>query len=123
MRGVRTIELQMEDRNDPDTSKLPRTNNDLEKAFGGHRYHKRRSSGRPGAPPSFVLRGSATRRCEIDAEDLSSADRPRWIQYRAELEERCEQRTARRRFRQDPKTYLEELDNKLNQPRLPSQKK
>ena len=110
-----------------DTPEVPRTNNDLEQAFGSHRYHERRSSGRPGASPSLVLRGSAkliaglaTRRCEIDAADLSSADRLRWVQLRAELEQRRERRTDRRRFRQNPDSYLDDLENKLNQSRLPA---
>ena len=38
---------------------LPRTNNDLEQAFGSHRYHERRATGRKGASPALVLRGSA----------------------------------------------------------------
>ena len=37
-----------------DTPDLPRTNNDLEQAFGSHRYHERRASGRKGASPSLV---------------------------------------------------------------------
>ena len=42
-----------------DMAELPRTNNDLEQAFGSHRYHERRATGRKGASPSLVLRGSA----------------------------------------------------------------
>jgi hypothetical protein len=38
---------------------LPRTNNDLEHCFGGHRYHERRASGRKAAAPGLVLRGAA----------------------------------------------------------------
>src|SRR6516225_9171846 len=38
---------------------LPRTNNDLEHAFGSHRYHERRSSGRRRAAPGLVVSGSA----------------------------------------------------------------
>jgi hypothetical protein len=108
-----------------DTPEVPRTNNDLEQTFGSHRYHERRASGRKGASPSLVLRGSAqliaglaTRRCEIGAADLSGADRPRWVELRAELEGRRARRTDRRRFRQNPKAYLEDLENKLNQSRL-----
>lgn len=40
-----------------DTPDLPRTNNDLEQAFGSHRYHERRATGREGASPARVLRG------------------------------------------------------------------
>ena len=40
-----------------DVAELPRTNNDLEQAFGKHRYHERRATGRKGASPALVLRG------------------------------------------------------------------
>jgi hypothetical protein len=110
-----------------DTPDLPRTNNDLEQAFGRHRYHERRTSGRKGASPSLVLRGSvkllaglATRCQEVTAEQLSGADRAAWREKRAELEKRRSRRTERRRFRRDPKGYLEGLENKLNQSRLPA---
>ena len=42
-----------------DVADLPRTNNALEQAFGSHRYHERRASGRKGASPALVLRGGA----------------------------------------------------------------
>src|SRR4029434_7295311 len=41
-----------------EVSDLPRTNNDLEQSFGAHRYHERRATGRKGASPALVLRGS-----------------------------------------------------------------
>jgi len=110
-----------------DTADLPRTNNDLEQAFGSHRYHERRASGRKGASPSLVLRGSAkliagltTRRREVTATELADADRTAWTQLRAELEERRQRRTDRPRFRHDPAAYLNNLENKLNQSRLPA---
>ena len=37
---------------------LPRTNNDLEHLFGSVRYAERRASGRKGASPAMVVRGS-----------------------------------------------------------------
>ncbi len=37
---------------------LPRTNNDLEQCFGSVRYAERRASGRKGASPAMVVRGS-----------------------------------------------------------------
>lgn len=37
---------------------LPRTNNDLEHAFGVLRHHQRRCTGRKVAPSSLVIRGS-----------------------------------------------------------------
>jgi hypothetical protein len=70
-----------------DTAGLPRTNNDLERAFGSHRYHERRATGRKGASPALVLRGSvrlvaglATRQRAVSASDLAGAGRCRWRQ-------------------------------------------
>jgi len=110
-----------------DTPDVPRTNNDLEQAFGSHRYHERRASGRKGASPSLVLRGAAkliaglaTRTREVGAADLAAADPERWKRLRAELEERRQRRVDRRRFRRDPTTYLNALENALNQSRLPA---
>jgi hypothetical protein len=110
-----------------DTADLPRTNNDLEQAFGSYRYHERRASGRKGAAPSLVLRGSAkliaglaTRTCEVSPADLAGADREKWKRFRAELEERRQRRVDRRRFRREPTAYLKDLENKLNQSRLPA---
>ena len=37
---------------------VPRTNNDLEQFFGSCRHHERRATGRKGASPGLVLRGS-----------------------------------------------------------------
>jgi hypothetical protein len=110
-----------------DAPGLPRTNNDLERAFGSHRYHERRATGRKGASPALVLRGSAnlvaglaTRNREVTAADLAGADRVEWERLRAELEGRRERRVERRRFRQDPDAYLQDLENKLLQSRLPA---
>jgi hypothetical protein len=108
------------------TPELPRTNNDLERAFGSHRYHERRATGRKGAGPALVLRGSArlvaglaTRSREFTAADLAGADRAAWERLRAELEHRRKRRAERRQFRRDPHGYLEALEHKLNQLRLP----
>lgn len=110
-----------------DTAGLPRTNNDLERAFGSHRYHERRATGRKGASPALVLRGAAklvaglaTRHREVTAANLASADRGAWQRLRAELETRRERRVERRRFRRDPGGYLKALENKLIQSRLPA---
>ncbi|CAN5614671.1 hypothetical protein BH11PLA2_BH11PLA2_51500 [soil metagenome] len=109
-----------------DTPDLPRTNNDLEQLFGSHRYHERRASGRKGGSPGMVLRGSvrlvaglATRTRDVTAADLQ-ADRAEWTCIRAELEKRRQRRAERRRFRQNPKAYLEPLENKLIQSGLPA---
>ena len=108
-----------------DAADLPRTNNDLEQAFGSHRYHERRASGRKAASPSLVLRGSAkliaglaTRQRDVSAQELAGADRPAWAKLRAELNERRERRTDRRRFRKNPQAFLTDLESKLNQSRL-----
>ncbi len=110
-----------------DVAELPRTNNDLEQMFGSHRYHERRATGRKGASPSLVVRGSArliasvaTRLRETTASDLASADREKWKQLRAELEKRRRRRVERRRFRRNPGDYLKALENKLIQSGLPA---
>jgi len=110
-----------------DTPDLPRTNNALEQAFGSHRYHERRATGRKGASPALVLRGSArlvaglgTRGGAGTAADLAGADRDEWRQVRAALEERRQRRVERRRFRRDPDGYLKALEIKLIQSGLPA---
>ena len=110
-----------------DTPGLPRTNNDLEQAFGSHRYHERRATGRKGASPALVLRGAAklvaglaTRHREVTADELAGADRAAWERLRSELETRRERRVERRRFRRDHDGYLKALENKLIQSRLPT---
>jgi hypothetical protein len=109
-----------------DVADLPRTNNDLEQLFGSHRYHERRATGRKGASPALVLRGSArlvaglgTRSGAGTAADLAGADRDEWRRLRAELEERRQRRVDRHRFRRDPEGYLRGLEAKLNQSALP----
>jgi hypothetical protein len=109
------------------TPALPRTNNDLEQAFGSHRYHERRATGRKGASPGLVLRGSArlvaglaTRAGAGTVADLAAADGQRWQRLRAAMEQRRQRRVERRRFRRDPDGYLKDLENRLNQSRLPA---
>jgi hypothetical protein len=110
-----------------DTPDLPRTNNALEQTFGSHRYHERRATGRKGASPALVLRGSAklvaglaTRRGTVTTADLAAADPAAWKTLRAQLNERRERRVDRRRFRRNPEGYLNDLENRLNQSRLPA---
>jgi hypothetical protein len=64
--------------------------------------------------------GLATRVREATAADLAGADRDRWAEVRAELEERRQRRVERRQFRRDPEGYLKDLENKLTQSRLPA---
>jgi hypothetical protein len=106
---------------------LARTNNDLEQFFGSHRYHERRCSGRKGASPGLVLRGQARllaastpRRRAFSVVELAQADRSRCEELRRPLESRRQRRVQRRRFRRDPKAYLQALEEQLLQSILPS---
>jgi len=105
---------------------LPRTNNDLEQFFGAHRYHERRTTGRKGASPALVLRGSvqlvayaATRLRSFTGEELAPDQTQTWQELRQRLETRRQQRTHRRRFRRDPASYLAKLEADFLQLILP----
>jgi len=105
---------------------LPRTNNDLEQFFGAHRYHERRTTGRKGASPALVLRGSvqlvayaATRLRPFTGEELAPDQPQTWRELRQRLETRRQQRTQRRRFRRDPASYLAKLEADFLQLILP----
>jgi hypothetical protein len=105
---------------------LPRTNNDLEQCFGAHRYHERRATGRKGASPALVLRGSvqlsaamATRLHAFVAWELAPEELSAWQSLRHELDTRRQQRTLRRRFRRDPVSYLAALETALLKLTLP----
>jgi hypothetical protein len=110
-----------------DVPDLPRTDNDPEQLFGSHRYHERRASGRKVASPGLVVRGSvrlpaavATRlRGEVRGEDLVPSDPEAWRELRAGLERRQAIRAQGRRFRRDPATYLQGLENALIKGTLP----
>ena len=106
---------------------LPRTDNDLEQAFGAQRYHERRSTGRKSASPAAVLRGevrliaaTATRLKEQSSADLARIDWTPWRTLRARLDQRRQVRTLRTRFRRDPQAYLKALEQKAIQPTLPA---
>lgn len=108
-------------------SDLPRTNNDLEHHFGSVRYGERRASGRKGASPAMVVRGSvrvvaavATPPEGFVADDIRPVDLRRWRILRASLEKRRESRRAQLRFRRDPHTYLAKLEEQLLKEVLPS---
>jgi hypothetical protein len=99
---------------------LPRTNNDLEHCFGSARYHERRASGRKGASPAMVVRGSvrvvaaiATPAGGFDAASIRPMDMERWRVLRSSLEKRRESRRAQLRFRRDPDAYLGRLEEQL----------
>lgn len=109
------------------SSDLPRTNNDLEHAFGSHRYHERRASGRRRASPGLVVMGSArvisslaTRLRPEEGLALRPGYVSRWQELRAELEGRRESRRKQRRFRHDPVKYLKALEQRCLQLLLPS---
>ena len=106
---------------------LPRTNNDLEHLFGSARYRERRASGRKGASPALVVRGSvrllaavATPPEGFDAASIRPADLERWRALRSSLEKRREARRAQLRFRRDPDAYLRRLEEQLLKRALPS---
>jgi hypothetical protein len=96
---------------------LPRTKHDLEQCFGAHRYHERRATGRKGASPALVLRGSvpliaatATRLRGFAPWELAPKDVRAWQSLRHDLETHRHRRILRRRFRRDPASYLAELE-------------
>jgi hypothetical protein len=106
---------------------LPRTNNDLEQHFGSVRYGERRASGRKGASPAMVVRGSvrvlaavATPPKGFAAAEIRPADLKGWRTLRASLEKRRESRRAQLRFRRDPDAYLGRLEEQLLKLALPS---
>jgi hypothetical protein len=110
-----------------DCADLPRTNNDLEHAFGSHRYHERRASGRRQASPGLVVMGSArvisglaTRLRPDEGLELRPGYVDDWRALRAELEQRRESRRKQRRFRHDPASYLAELEQRSLQLSLPA---
>jgi len=114
-----------------DVPALPRTNNDLEHFFGTARYLERRATGRKGASPALVVRGSvrvvaalATHLAPPEALDAAAlALRPRdlgaWKRQRRQVEERHATRRAQARFRRDPRAYLASLEEALLKPALP----
>jgi hypothetical protein len=106
---------------------LPRTNNDLEHFFGAARSQERRATGRKGAAPGTVVRGSvrlvaavATRQRRFSGPDLRPPDPAQWDALRRTLTYRHEARRAQLRFRRDPTTYPATLEDQLLQTTLPS---
>jgi hypothetical protein len=105
--------------------KLPRTNNDLEHYFGSARYSERRASGRKGASPAMVVRGSvrvvaavATPLEGFEASEIRPRDVQGWRALRASLEKHQERRRAQKRFRREPSAYLKKLEEQLLKPVL-----
>jgi hypothetical protein len=105
---------------------LPRTHNDLEQCFGAHRYHERRATGRKGASPALVRRGSvqlsaamATRLRSFAAWELAPEEGRDWQSLGHALNTRRQRRTLRRRFRRKPASYLTALEAALLKLTLP----
>ncbi len=103
-----------------DVEGLPRTNNDLEHCFGVARVHERRATGRRGAIPGVVVRGSVrvitavvARKQSFSAEELRPSDYQRWRELRTRLQQCEETRRRQFRFRKDPAAYLAALEAQL----------
>jgi hypothetical protein len=105
-----------------DIAGLPRTNNDLEHCFGVARVHERRATGRRGAIPGVVVRGSVrviaavvTPLLLFSVEDLRPKDYQRWRDLRRQLQQREESRRQQFRFRKNPAAYLAAIEARLLQ--------
>ena len=105
-----------------DVGGLPRTNNELEHCFGVARVHERRATGRRGAIPGVVVRGSVrvmaavvTKQRLFTAEDLRPSNYQHWRDLRGHLQQCEETRRQQWRFRKDPVIYLAALEAQLLQ--------
>ena len=103
-----------------DVPDLPRTNNDLEHCFGVARAHERRATGRRGAIPGVVVRGSVrliallvSIRENLQAADLQPTNYQAWRDLRSQLYYREEARRQQFRFRKNPAAYLTALEAQL----------
>jgi hypothetical protein len=105
-----------------DIAGLPRTNNDLEHCFGVARVHERRATGRRGAIPGVVVRGSVRVMAAVTSttqvfsvEDLRPRNYQCWRDLRRQLQHRDETRRQQWRFRKNPAAYLAEVEARLLQ--------
>jgi hypothetical protein len=103
-----------------DVEGLPRTNNELERCFGVARVHERRATGRRGAIPGVVVRGSVRVMTAVVAkgqvfsvEELRPRDYQRWRKLREHLQQCEETRRRQFRFRKNPAAYLAALEAQL----------
>ncbi len=103
-----------------DVKDLPGTNNELEHCFGVARAHERRATGRRGAIPGVVVRGSVrlmavlvTTHEDLQAADLQPSDYRKWRELRAQLQDRQETRRQQFHFRKNPAAYLAALEAQL----------
>lgn len=106
---------------------LPKTNNDLEQAFGKVRTGERRATGRRGAVPGLVVRGPvrvtaalATRLHLFTDQELIPHDLACWRELRAQVSSRQEARRKQFRFRKDPAAYLADLEEHFSKMSLRS---
>lgn len=106
---------------------LPKTNNDLEQAFGKVRAGERRATGRRGAIPGLVVRGPvrvtaalATRLHLFTDEELVPHDLLAWRDLRGQISSRQQARRKQFRFRKDPTAYLAALEEQLSKMSLRS---
>ena len=105
-----------------DIAGLPRTNNELEHCFGIARVHERRATGRRGAIPGVVVRGSvrvmasvASTQQVFSLEDLRPKDYQRWRDLRRQLRQREEACRQQWRFRKNLAAYLAAIEVRLLQ--------
>jgi hypothetical protein len=105
-----------------DIAGLPRTNNELEHCFGITRVHERCATGRRGAIPGVVVRGSVRvitavicKQQVFSVEELRPRDYQRWRDLRRQLHQREEARRQQWRFRKKPATYLATIEARLLQ--------
>jgi len=105
-----------------DVEGLPRTNNELEHCFGVARVHERRATGRRGAIPGVVVRGSVrvmaavtSKQQRFSVEDLRPRNYQRWRELRRQVQQREETRRQQWRFRKDPAAYLAAIEARLLQ--------
>ena len=105
-----------------DLTGLPRTNNELEHCFGVARVHERRATGRRGAIPGVVVRGSVrvmasvtSKQQVFSVEELRPRDYQRWRDLRRQLQQREEARRQQWRFRKNPAAYLAGIEARLLQ--------
>jgi hypothetical protein len=84
------------------------------------RIHERRATGRRGAIPGVVVRGSVrvmtavvTKEQTFSAEELRPSDYQRWHELRVHVQYREEARRQQFRFRKNPVAYLAALEAQL----------
>jgi hypothetical protein len=85
--------------------------------FGVARVHERRATGRRGAIPGVVVRGSVrviaavtTTSQVFSVEELQPRDYQRWRDLRRQVQQCEETRRRQFRFRKDPAAYLAAIE-------------